>query len=159
MRLRYLKRAGAAAIFGALLLVPQASLRAQRRGPAATGGSLALERAGERPPRAKTSAPESYKGVLRGLGLDYERLAAEHSESGRSAHPQNFRNIVLAHLLARDLSPSDEQGGVERVVSEMEAGRSLTVSVARVFDLSAAEARKHTRAAERAFERAARAAR
>jgi hypothetical protein len=82
-------------------------------------------------------------------------LAAEHSESGLTAYPQSFKNIVLAHLLARELWPSDEQGGVERIFDELEAGRSLTASVARAFNLSVAAARKHTRAAERQLQRAA----
>jgi hypothetical protein len=134
------------------------SLYAQKQGPAATGGSLALERAGERPAGASATGPERYKGIVRGLGLDHERLTSEYSESRRTAHPQSFKNIALAHLLARELYPSNEQDGAERMVDELEAGRSLTVSATRVFSLSAEEAKRHVRAAKRQFEQAERAA-
>ncbi len=158
MLLRYVRRAGVAAVFGTLLLVQQASLHAQKRGPAATGGSLALERAGGKPAGATTTAPERYRGALRELGLDYQGLTAEYSKSQRAARPQSFRSIAVAHILARELSPSDEQAGAGQIIDELEAGRSLTASVARAFHLSSAEARRHVRAAESRFARAERAA-
>lgn len=157
MRLRSaMKQTGAIATSILSLLVLQAPLYAQRSGPAARGGSLALERAGERPARAAVAPPESYKGILRELGLDFEKLNTEYSESRRAGRPQGFKNIVLAHLVAREVSPGGRGGDAVRVLKFLEEGGSLREAVARAFNLSPAEARRLTRAAERRFDQARR---
>lgn len=148
------KRVRAALLFTFLAALTQTAIFAQKSGPAAKGGSLARGRIVEDRARSAEPAPEKYRDVTLELGLNYDELVEEYSSGRTAAHPTSFKTVVLAHLIARELTSNSFQENASRVLAATEKGGHFEQALRDVFSLTGQAARRHARAAEKQFEQA-----
>jgi hypothetical protein len=142
-----------------MLIVPaaaqQSPLRAQKIGPAAKGGSLAMGRNENARTDADESSPEAYRGVVLKLGLEYDKLLAEYSELRTAAHPPSFKSVILAHLVAREFVPSGPGKTARDILQSLGGLGSLERAVASTLNARVWDVKQRTRAAEKQLKRAA----
>lgn len=133
-------------------LVLIASLRspifAQRGGTAASGGSLTRDHSSADSRKNSISPEQQYKDPAALLKLDYDKVLSDFSLSRTTAHPPSMKNVMLIHLVARELAGGDTQT-TARLVAGVATGRKLDQAIQQVFNLPAETARTHLRAAEK----------
>lgn len=120
---------------------------AQRRGPAANGGSLAPDRIGV-PTTAKPPSSEDYREAARYLGLNYENVmlpCAVVSEPGRSY----IRETILVHLIARDLSLPNPHAVGCTAFSSIRSEGGFERALQKTLNISVKETQERTRTAEK----------
>jgi hypothetical protein len=152
----YIKHLACIAMMLIVLAASQPSpLRAQKIGPAAKGGSLAMGRKEDARTEADDSSPEAYRGAVLKLGLEYDKMLAEYSQLRTAAHPPSFKSVILAHLVAREFAPSGPEKTARDILQSLGGLGSLERAVASTLKSHVWDAKQYTRAAEKQLKRAA----
>ena len=93
--------------------------------------------------------PEKYRGAVKRLGLDYKILLDRFEAVKSTGHPQTFRNIIIAHIIARNVKPSEFDPAALRIVELMQTGDGLEKSLRLALFLDPPAIRRYKHAAEK----------
>ncbi len=92
---------------------------------------------------------EKYRGAIKELGLDYKTLFDRFEEVRSVSRSQTFLNLIIAHLVARNVSPAEFDTKTSLIVEFMKKGKSLDYSLRQALSLNSADVRRYRHAAEK----------
>ena len=131
-----------------LLYVPGISVCGQKTSSAAKADSPVreivrndLETSGD--------TPEKYRAAIQRLSLDYKTLMVRFEDLRSTARSQPFRNVIIAHLVARKVNPFQSDPTALRILDSLKTGNTLEKSLRLALSLDTAAIRKYRRAAEK----------